>query len=163
MLLPVGGPIYQSGGAAIEENGGDIALHRLSTPTCSTPSRPYGDLYFTSILKDMKTAVSDVVVGAAAGDFDTTPYVGTLENNGVGIAPFHNFEDKVADTLQGELDDIKASIISGDIKVTSYLNTLVSPEHHARGDRFAGLPDASLPGFDAPAVLNPSGFVIRRE
>jgi basic membrane protein A len=121
MLLPVGGPIFQSGGAAIEENGGEIALLGVDADLYETfPT--YGSLYFTSILKDMKTAVSDVVVGAAAGDFDPTPYVGTLENNGVGIAPFHDFEDKIADTLQGELDDIKASIISGDITVTSYLN-----------------------------------------
>ena len=121
MLLPVGGPIFQSGGAAIEENGGEIALLGVDADLYETfPT--YGSLYFTSILKDMKTAVSDVVVGAAAGDFDPTPYVGTLENNGVGIAPFHDFEGKIADTLQGELDEIKASIISGDITVTSYLN-----------------------------------------
>lgn len=121
VLLPVGGPIFQSGGAAIEENGGDIVLLGCDADVFDTfPT--YDDLYFTSILKDMKTAVGDVVVAAAAGDFDATAYVGTLENNGVGIAPFHNYEDKVAATLQGELDDIKASIISGDITVTSYLN-----------------------------------------
>ena len=121
VLLPVGGPIFQSGGAAIEENGGDIVLLGCDADVFDTfPT--YDALYFTSILKDMKAAVGDVVVAAAGGDFDATPYIGTLENGGVGIAPFHDYESKVASTLQGELDTIKASIISGDIKVTSYLN-----------------------------------------
>ena len=44
------------------------------------------------------------------------------ENGGVGIAPFHNFEDKVSESLQSELDEIKQGIIDGDIKVTSYLD-----------------------------------------
>jgi basic membrane protein A len=69
----------------------------------------------------MKPATSDVVTAAAAGEFDTTPYIGNLENDGVGIAPFHDFESKVNGDLQGELDDISAGIISGDITVTSYL------------------------------------------
>jgi basic membrane protein A len=122
VLLPVGGPIFQSGGAAIEENGGDIVLLGCDADVFETfPT--YSDLYFTSILKDMKTAVADVVLAAEAGDFDAAPYIGTLENNGVGIAPFHEYEDQVADTLQGELDEIKASIIAGDITVTSYLSS----------------------------------------
>ncbi|MFT4029026.1 MAG: BMP family ABC transporter substrate-binding protein [Protaetiibacter sp.] len=121
VILPVGGPIFQSAGAAIEESGKDIALLGCDADVYETfPT--YDSLYFTSILKDMKNAVSDVVTGAASGTFDVTAYIGTLENEGVGIAPFHDFEDKVSADLQGELDDISAQIVSGDIKVTSYLN-----------------------------------------
>jgi basic membrane protein A len=69
----------------------------------------------------MKPAVNDVVTAAAKGNFDPAPYLGTLKNGGVGIAPFHDYKSKVAPSLQGELDKIKASIISGDIKVKSYL------------------------------------------
>ncbi|CAN5349030.1 BMP family ABC transporter substrate-binding protein [soil metagenome] len=120
VLLPVGGPIFQSGGAAIVESGKDVVLLGADADVFDTfPT--YDDLYFTSILKGIKTAVSDVVTSSADG-FDATAYVGTLENDGVGIAPFHNYEDKVSADLAGELDTIKASIISGDIKVTSYLN-----------------------------------------
>jgi len=121
VLLPVGGPIFQSGGAAIQESGKDVVLLGCDADVFDTfPT--YDSLYFTSILKDMKTATSDVVLASAGGDFDVTAYVGTLENGGVGIAPFHDFESKVDSNLQSELDTIKGSIISGDIKVTSYLN-----------------------------------------
>ncbi len=121
VLLPVGGPIFQSGGAAIEESGKDVVLLGADADVYETfPT--YDSLYFTSILKDMSAAVNDVVSASAGGDFDTTAYVGTLENEGVGIAPFHDFESAVSPDLQGELDTITESIISGDIKVTSYLN-----------------------------------------
>ena len=120
VIFPVGGPIFQSAGAAIEDSGKDIALLGADADVYETfPT--YDSLYLTSVLKGMKPATSDVVTAAAAGEFDTTPYIGNLENDGVGIAPFHDFESKVNGDLQGELDDISAGIISGDITVTSYL------------------------------------------
>ncbi|WP_206008815.1 hypothetical protein, partial [Pseudomonas viridiflava] len=67
--------------------------------------------------KGMRPAVKDVVEQAADDKFSKTPYVGTLKNEGVGIAPFHDFESKVGKSLQGELDDVKAGIIDGSIKV----------------------------------------------
>ena len=120
VILPVGGPIFQSAGAAIEDSGKDVALLGADADVYDTfPT--YDSLYFTSVLKGIHEAVTDVVTTAGNGEFDVTPYIGTLENKGVGIAPFHDFEDKVNPDLQGELDAITADIISGDITVTSYL------------------------------------------
>ncbi|KQP56433.1 BMP family protein [Agreia sp. Leaf283] len=121
ILLPVGGPIYQSAGVAIQESGKDIALVGVDSDLYESDPT-YKDLYLTSILKGIKTATNAVVTDAAAGSFSNEPYVGTLENDGVGMAPFHDFESKVNSSLQGEIDDIKAKIISGDITVTSYLS-----------------------------------------
>jgi basic membrane protein A len=120
VILPVGGPIYQSAGEAIQASGKDIALIGCDADLFNTDPK-YKDLYLTSILKDMKTATSDVVTTSAGSGFDPTPYLGDLKNKGVGVAPFHNLEKKVPSTLQGELDKIQASIISGDLKVKSYL------------------------------------------
>ena len=69
------------------------------------------------------TGSGDAFMDAINPDgFDFSPYVGTLENDGVGLAPFHNFESKVSPELAGELDTIKAGIIDGSIPVESYLN-----------------------------------------
>ncbi len=65
--------------------------------------------------------VEDAVLAAGIGEFDSAPFVGTLENGGVGLAPFHDFESKVSPDLQAELDEIAAGIIDGSIPVTSYL------------------------------------------
>jgi basic membrane protein A and related proteins len=73
----------------------------------------------TSIMKGMQIGVADVVKSAAEDKFDKSPFVGTLENGGVGIAPFHEFEKKVSPDLSKELDQVKADIISGKIEVVS--------------------------------------------
>lgn len=118
VLLPVGGPIYQSAAEAIREKGGDIALIGVDADVFETDPG-VGDLLLTSVLKAVDTGVHDVVIAAAEGSFDTTPFVGTLENSGVGIAPFHDFESKVPEDLAATLDDLKAKILSGEIKVES--------------------------------------------
>jgi basic membrane protein A and related proteins len=118
VILPVGGPIYQSAAAAILDSKKDIALLGVDADLFETDTK-YQSLFLTSILKGMKEGVETVVKDAAADKFDNSAYVGTLENGGVGLAPFHSFQDKVDPALQGELDAIKKDIISGAIKVES--------------------------------------------
>jgi basic membrane protein A and related proteins len=121
VLLPVGGPIYQSAAAAIREAGRPIAMIGVDADFTETdPS--VADLMLTSILKGIDVGTYEAVLAAGNDEFDTTPFIGTLENEGVGIAPFHDFESKVSSTLQGELDDLQAAIIAGDVEVTSYLS-----------------------------------------
>lgn len=118
VILPVGGPIYQSAAQAIRDKGGDLALIGVDADMFnSDPS--VADLLLTSVMKGVDAGVHDVVVAAAKGDFSNEPYVGTLANGGIGIAPFHNFESKVPATLASELEQVKAKIISGEIAVTS--------------------------------------------
>ena len=120
ILLPVGGPIYQSAVAAITDSGKDIALIGVDADLFVTdPSTQ--DIILTSILKGIKTAVNDVVTAAGNNEFSADAYIGTLENDGVGYAPFHNFESMVSPDLQGQLDTITAGIIDGSIPVASYL------------------------------------------
>ena len=118
VIFPVGGPIYQSAADAITKKGGDIALIGVDADVYnSDPS--VKSLLLTSVMKGVGAGVGAVVKDAAAGNFDNTPYVGTLANDGVGLAPFHDFASKVDPGLQGELDTIKAGIIDGSITVTS--------------------------------------------
>ncbi|CAN5207176.1 BMP family ABC transporter substrate-binding protein [soil metagenome] len=121
ILLPVGGPIYQSAAAAITDSGKDIALLGVDADVFETD--PTVDpIILTSVQKGIKQATADVVTSAAQGKFTVDPYIGTLENKGVGIAPFHNFESKVPKTLAGELDTLSKGIIDGSIPVKSYLS-----------------------------------------
>jgi basic membrane protein A len=118
VILPVGGPIFLSAGEAIRDSGKEIALVGVDSDNYET-APDLADLFLTSVMKGVAAGVVDVVDTSAAGDFDATPFVGTLENDGVGIAPFHDFEDKVSPDLQAELDTISEGIISGDITVES--------------------------------------------
>jgi basic membrane protein A len=122
VILPVGGPIYQGALTAIADSGKDVAMLGVDADLFETDPTTQ-DVVLTSILKNMKVSTYEAIMSAASGDtFDFSPYIGTLENDGVGIAPFHNFESKVSPSLAGELDTIKAGIIDGSIPVQSYLS-----------------------------------------
>ncbi|MCX6401742.1 MAG: BMP family ABC transporter substrate-binding protein [Propionibacteriales bacterium] len=118
VILPVGGPIYQGALTAIGDK--DIALVGVDADFFETDPNTQ-DVIFTSILKNMKQSTKEAILAAGEDKLDFTPYVGTLENDGVGIAPFHNFESKISDTLVAELETVKAGIIDGSIPVNSYL------------------------------------------
>lgn len=121
VLLPVGGPIYQSGLQAIKESNRDIALIGADADLFVTdPSTE--DFVLTSILKDMKLSVYEATMSSANEEFDPEAYVGTLENEGVGIAELHNFEDKVDPELWSAVQDLQQQIIDGEVTVTSYLD-----------------------------------------
>ncbi|MFZ7089115.1 BMP family lipoprotein [Curtobacterium sp. RRHDQ10] len=116
VIFPVGGPIYQSAAEAIKDaNNGSVMIGADSDLYEADPR--YKDLALTSVEKGMRPATKDVVEQASKGNFSKTPYVGTLKNEGVSIAPFHDYASKVDSGLQGELDTIKAGIIDGSITV----------------------------------------------
>lgn len=120
VLLPVGGPIYQSALQAIKESGRDIALIGVDADLYETDESTQ-DYVLTSILKSMDLSVYQAVMSSADDTFDTEAYVGTLENEGVGLADLHNFADKVDPALLEEVEALKAAIIAGDVEVNSYL------------------------------------------
>ena len=116
VIVPVGGPIYQGAAQAIRESTTPVALVGVDTDMyLSDPE--YDDIWFTSIARDMPKSISEVIQASAAGDFSNEEYVGTLDNAGVLMSPFHDFESKVDPALAGELDTIEAGIIAGDIPI----------------------------------------------
>ena len=121
VILPVGGPIYQGALTAIADSGKDVALIGVDADFFETDPNTQ-DVVLTSILKNMQVSTYEAIMQAGEGELDFTPYIGTLENEGVGIAPFHNFDGKVSDTIADELETVKAGIIDGSIPVTSYLS-----------------------------------------
>ncbi len=120
VLLPVGGPIYEGALTAIQDSGEDVVMLGVDADVFETDPRTQ-DVIFTSILKGMDVSTYEAIMAAGNDEFDAEAYIGTLENDGVGIAPFHNFEGEISDTLPGELEEIEAGIIDGSITVESYL------------------------------------------
>jgi len=121
VLLPVGGPIYKSAAAAIRAAGRSIALIGVDADITKTdPS--VADITLTSIQKGIDVGTKAAALAAGAGSFDPTPFVGTLANSGVSIAPFYDYESKLPAGTITDLDVLKSSIISGSVKVTSYLS-----------------------------------------
>jgi basic membrane protein A len=74
------------------------------------------DILITSVMKRLDNAVFSVVEAAVNDEFPGGGvYVGMLENGGVGLAPYHDFEDEVPEDLKAEIDVILEGIKSGEI------------------------------------------------
>ena len=81
----------------MEERGGKL----IGVDTDWTVSAPdYADIVLTSVLKKMDVAVFDTIQSVVDGTFEGGTYLGTFENDGVGLAPFHSFEDDVRGELK---------------------------------------------------------------
>jgi basic membrane protein A len=115
IIMPVAGPVGL--GAAAAAQSGDAKIIWVDSDGFLTTE--YGDIIITSVMKEIGPAVFDTVSESVDGNFTNEPYVGTLENEGVGLAPFHDFEDAVPTELQDKLAEYQEQIIAGDLVVES--------------------------------------------
>jgi len=81
----------------------------------------YAAALLTSAQKVIDVAALDTFKKNAGGDLGGENYVGTLANGGVGIAPFHDLDSVVPAEVKTEVDQLKADIASGAVKVSDYL------------------------------------------
>jgi basic membrane protein A and related proteins len=124
IFIPVGGLIGSPGFDVARERGGygiwvDVDGFNLLTDA--------QDVMLTSVMKNMDNSVFDVVEATMKGEFiGCGVYIGDLENAGVGIAPYHDLESAIPDSLKAEIEDLKAQIISGAISDTGCISY---PQH----------------------------------
>jgi basic membrane protein A and related proteins len=110
--------IFPGAGAAAQASNGKANVIWVDTDGCVSASQ-YCQYFVTSVTKNLSDSVKEYVTKAASGAFPTGSYVGTLANNGTGLAPFHNFDSKVPSALKDELKTVQQDITSGKIKITS--------------------------------------------
>lgn len=114
IILPVAGPVGVGTAAVLEEQGG--MLIGVDADWCLTAA-DFCPIILTSVLKRMDVTVPAAIRRAVTGEWEAgTNIVGNLENEGVSLAPFHEFEDDVPDELKAELDELADEIIAGDRK-----------------------------------------------
>ncbi|WP_029767115.1 BMP family lipoprotein [Haloglycomyces albus] len=118
VIHPVAGPVGLGGAAAIQESDGVTMVWVDSDGYESLPEENQ-EYLLTSSMKNIAPAVEVAIQNAYdEGDMGGR-YVGTLENEGVSLAPFHDFDDDVSDELKEEIEALKQQIIDGDITVES--------------------------------------------
>jgi basic membrane protein A len=114
IILPVAGPAGLGTATAIDNFGSGLMIW---VDTDGYESTQFGEIILTSIEKKMDNAVFDAMQAVADGSFAGGTYFGTLENDGVGLAPFHDFEDDVPQEVKDALEEIRQGIIAGEISV----------------------------------------------
>ena len=119
VILPVGGPIGQGTFAAIDEQGAEaVGLGVDVDWTLTVPE--FSELMLTSIIKRIDNSVFQAIERAINGDEPQPVFVSTLENEGVGIAPFHDYEDEISDEVKAALEEMADAIIAGDLVPADY-------------------------------------------
>ena len=79
----------------------------------------YKDIILTSVVKEIAAAVFDTIKLGSEDNFSNEAYIGTLENKGVALAPFHDLEEELPAGLTDQLTKLQEDIVSGTIKVES--------------------------------------------
>ncbi len=119
VILPVGGPIGQGTFAAIDEQSADaVGLGVDVDWTLTVPE--FSEYMLTSVIKRIDNSVYQAIERAINGEEPEPVFVSTLENEGVGIAPFHDYEDEVSQEVKDAIDEMSAAIIAGDLSPSDY-------------------------------------------
>ena len=119
VLFPVGGNQFSAVATAIEESGVDAVMIGVDLDIAAN-NADLAKYVLTSVEKRMSMNMFDTIkamveaqpfVGGDAGS-----YVGTLENGGIRISPFYDFDSKLLQATKDRLAQLQAGIIDGSIK-----------------------------------------------
>ncbi|MCL4674520.1 MAG: BMP family ABC transporter substrate-binding protein [Pararhodobacter sp.] len=118
IVMPVAGPVGLGSAALANELGTDSLMIVGVDADLFLTDPNNGHVYLTSVTKRMDSTVEEAIARVLNGTFEGGIIVGTLENGGVDLAPFHAMADSVPADLQAELDQVRAGIIDGSISVS---------------------------------------------
>jgi basic membrane protein A len=118
IIFPVAGPAGIGGLQSAKASSGKVNAIWVDTDGCVS-AETYCPQIISSVYKGMDVAVADAIKASKDGSFTSDPFVGTLDNSGTGLAPFHDFDSKVPAELKTELQTLQADIVSGKITIES--------------------------------------------
>jgi basic membrane protein A len=117
IVMPVAGPVGLGSAALASELGTDklmiigVDSDQYESDTANSA------VYLTSVLKNMDVTTFNAIKSVVDGTFEGGVTVGTLANEGVGLAPYHDFDAAVPAELKAQIETIKAGIIDGSVSV----------------------------------------------
>jgi basic membrane protein A len=119
VIFPVAGGVGLGAAKAVADydtaqGSQKVNMFWVDTDGCVS-SAQYCKYLITSVDKGVQAAVKTAVLSAAKGTFKGGAYIGTLQNGGATLAPYHQFASKVPASLQAEINTVKQKIISGAI------------------------------------------------
>jgi WD40 repeat protein/basic membrane lipoprotein Med (substrate-binding protein (PBP1-ABC) superfamily) len=114
IIMPVASFVGVGTAAVVKEHKNAYIIGVDTDWTANFPE--YADVILTSVEKRVDVSVVSAVKAIVDGTFSGGEHIGTLENGGVSLAPFHNLEALVSPQIKADLEEIKADIIAGKIK-----------------------------------------------
>ncbi len=113
IIFPVAGATGLGAAEGAQEEGWTV----IGVDADQTQTEPdFAEVYLTSVVKQIDVVVFEAVKLIHEGTFEGGEnFIGTLENDGVGLAPFHSYEDNVPQQLKDDLIEIEQGLINGSI------------------------------------------------
>src|SRR5688572_14073381 len=104
IIFPVAGPVGLGSATAAQERGFKV----IGVDADLTQTNPdAAEVYLTSVLKKIDVAVYGAIKNMVEGNFEGgSNFVSTLENDGVGLAPFYDYDADVPQELKDALAEI---------------------------------------------------------
>jgi basic membrane lipoprotein Med (substrate-binding protein (PBP1-ABC) superfamily) len=102
-------------------NGGLLAAHDVGLMTIGVDVDQFDTFpeistsLLTSAAKNMDIAAADAVRAFASGQLDRGVSLSTVTNDGVGLAPYHEWENRIPETCQQAVAAASAGLRSGEI------------------------------------------------
>ena len=117
IVMPVAGPVGL-GSAALATELGMNKLMIIGVDSDQYESDPANQgVYLTSVLKNMDVTTFNAIKAVIDGTFAGGVTVGTLENGGVGLAPYHDMDSMVSPELKEQMTALQVGIIDGSVSV----------------------------------------------
>ena len=117
IIMPVAGPVGLGAAAAAKADGNTWIIGVDSDWYEANPD--YSSIVLTSVMKEIGASVEQSIKDSVDGKFSSDPYVGTLANGGVSLAPFHDFDAKISDELKADLAKLTEDIKTGKLVIES--------------------------------------------
>ncbi|MGR7001061.1 BMP family lipoprotein [Yinghuangia aomiensis] len=118
VIHPVAGQTGLGAASAASKSNGKASILWVDVDGYQSAEQ-YKNVMLSTVTKGIADSVFKAIQETGQGQYNTQPYLGTLQNGGVGLAPYHDFDSKVSAQTKQEIDQLKQDIISGKIPITS--------------------------------------------
>lgn len=119
VILPVGGPIGEGTFAAIDEQGAEAVGLGVDVDWTETVPE-FSHLMLTHILKKIDVSVYQAIERALNEEEPEAVFVSTLENGGVDLGPFHDYEDDFDQEVLDGIEALREALLAGDVTPSDY-------------------------------------------
>jgi basic membrane protein A len=119
IIMPVAGPVGWGSAAYCQTSAKCLIIGVDTDWYVQDPS--YANVELSSVQKKIDVAVFKTIQDVVNGAFTGGTVIYTLADGGVDLAPFHDFDSQVPQTLKDEIAQAKADIISGAITIDGVL------------------------------------------
>ncbi|MFZ4486330.1 MAG: BMP family lipoprotein [Candidatus Nanopelagicales bacterium] len=117
IVMPVAGPVGLGSAALATELGTDkLMIIGVDSDQYESDTANQG-VYLTSVLKNMDVTTFNAIKSVVEGTFAGGVTVGTIENGGVGLAPYHDMDSMVSQELKDQIAALQTGIIDGSVSV----------------------------------------------